>query len=192
LTVQVPDGVTAGQITVTVNGITVSSGDTLVFTPAPVAVVSSVLPDGAVAGATLPNVVVTGTRLNGAIFGFPDGATAQTKTTSDTVANLQVTALNKRGVFPLVATNEAGSSPSKVTDGNRFIVMISPDEADGPVLSVLKHSGLRPANSAAEPTNLSNQAASKVVSVLNMSLTGDPRPMRPTCGTKPTAPWPRC
>src|SRR5665213_4469289 len=41
LVVQVPSGVTAGQITVTVNGVTVSSGPTVIFTPLPMPTITS-------------------------------------------------------------------------------------------------------------------------------------------------------
>lgn len=54
LTIQVPTGVTAGQVTVTVNGVTVSSGPTLVFTPLPGPVISSITPNSAIAGTPFP------------------------------------------------------------------------------------------------------------------------------------------
>jgi hypothetical protein len=171
LVIQVPAGVTAGQLTVTVNGVTVNSGPTLVFTPYVhvLPVINSITPDGALAGTTL-TVAVIGANLAGAVLTFPAGVTvlAENVAPGGTSATLQLAALSTRGAFPLVATTTAGSSTSAVTPGNRFIVMISPDEADSRLISVLNE--VLPANGALDPTNVSNQADSQVASVLNESL----------------------
>ncbi len=133
LVVQVPTGATAGQVTVIVNGVTVSSGPALTFTPTPAPVINSLSPDGALAATVLPSVAVTGTNMTGAIFNFPSGALALARNVADTSATVQVTALSQRGVFPLVAATSAGTSTSNVTPGNHFIVMVSPDAATGPI-----------------------------------------------------------
>ncbi len=165
LVITIPTGATAGQITVTTGGTTATSGSTLVFNPSPVAVITSIYPDGIIAGTTSPNIQVTGTDFLGGTFSFPSGATATATYVGSLTASLQVTALSNRGVFPLVATTAAGTSTTAVTPGNHFIVMISPDEADGTFISVLNTAP--PSSGGTDPTDVSNQAISQVVSVLN-------------------------
>ena len=171
LVVQVPAGVTAGQVTVTVNGVTASSGPTLVFLPLPVPVIDSVTPNGAVAGTTV-NAAVTGANLLGASFSFMGGAMASATNVDPGTATLSVTALNTRGTFPLIATTAAGASTSSVTPANRFIVMISPDEADSQAFSVLNTASS--ISQGSDPTNLSDQANSAPVSVLNSAPSENP------------------
>jgi hypothetical protein len=123
------------------------------------------------------NVAVTGANLAGAMFNFPAGASASAGNVTSTSATLVVTAMtNTRGVFPLVATTSAGSSTSSLTAGNQFIVLFSPDEADGQVISVLNT--VDPISQSADPTNVSNSADSQLASVLNtvdpISQSADP------------------
>jgi YD repeat-containing protein len=165
LVVTVPTGETGGQISVTVNGVAASSGPNLVFVVTPPPVINSITPDGALAGKVIPFATVTGSNLSGAVFSFPSGATVSPKDVEDTTATLQITAMNTRGAFPLVATTSAGSSTSSVTPGNQFVVMISPDQAQSLVVSVLNTAA--PASGTPDPTAVSNQANSFVVSVLN-------------------------
>jgi YD repeat-containing protein len=176
LVIQVPAGATAGQITVTVNGVTVSSGATLVFSPLPAPVITSITPDSGIAG-TVSNATVNGENFAGAIFSFPAGATAAASNVTPASANLQVTAMpGIRGIFPLIATTSNGSSTSSLTAGNQFFVLLSPDEADTQVISVLNTAD--PISQSADPTNISNNADSPVVSVLNtvdpISQSADP------------------
>ena len=168
LTVLVPSGVISGPITVTVNGVTVSSGPSVVFTPTPAPVITSIVPDGAIAGTSIAATVV-GSDLLGATFAFSAGATASALNIGTSAATVQITALNNRGIFPLVATTVAGSSTSTVTASNHFIVMVSPDQANSSAISVLNTAD--PGTPSTDTTNVNNQAMSPLVSILN---TADP------------------
>jgi YD repeat-containing protein len=177
LTIQVPSGVTGGQMTVTVNGTTASSGPTLVFTPNALPVITSITPDGAIGGTT-SSVNVSGANLTGAAFTFNGGATAIPLSISSdgATATVQVTPLVTRGVFAMVATTPLGSSPSALSAANHFIVLSQPDEADTQVFSVLNET--IPTNAPPDPSIVSSQAESQAYSVLNEALptTGPPDP----------------
>jgi hypothetical protein len=140
-------------------------------------VITSLAPDGGLAGTVIPDVEVSGTNMVGAAFNFPAGATVVASNVTAGSATLQVTtAAGIRAIVPLIATTSAGSSTSTVTAGDHFIVLLSPDEADGPVISVLNT--VDPASQSADPTNIANAADSLAVSVLNtvnpISQSADP------------------
>jgi hypothetical protein len=123
IVIQVPLGATMGQITVTVNGVTVSSGSALVFTPIPPSVISGVSPSGAAGGQNV-TITVTGTNLYSASFYFANGLGVVTSATikgDGTGATLQAALAAASGIDNIVAVNTLGTSLTGA--GNQFTVL---------------------------------------------------------------------
>ena len=107
LVIQVPAGTTSGQITVTVNGVTVSSGPTLVFNPLPPSVISGVSPASAAGGQNV-TITVTGSNLLLASFYFANGfglVTSATVNGDGSGATLQAALANSVGTDNILAVN---------------------------------------------------------------------------------------
>jgi YD repeat-containing protein len=119
LVVQVPAGISNGQITVTVNGVTANSG-TLSFTPPPS--IASITPAYGYIGQTLSGVVVQGGNLGGATFTLSGGGTVTTVQGGDTQATLDIILGQNLGPSVLIGTNNSGSSSSVAASGDYIIV----------------------------------------------------------------------
>ena len=119
LVVQVPVGFSNGQISVTVNGVTATSG-TLTFTPPPS--ITSITPYYGYIGQTLSGVVVQGSSLAGATFTLSGGGTVTTVASTPVQATLNITLGQTPGPSVLIGANNSGSSTSQITPGNFIIV----------------------------------------------------------------------
>ena len=123
LVVQEPSGFSSGLVSVTVNGVTVTSG-TLLFTPPPT--ITSITPLYGTIGQTLTGVMVQGFNLNGATFNLSGGGAVTTVSTSSTSATLNITLGSTPGPFVLVATGLSGPSSSVPATGDYIIIYNTP------------------------------------------------------------------
>ena len=123
LVVQVPAGFTSGTVTVTVNGVTASSGS-LSFVPPPS--ITSISPLYGNIGQTLNGVVVQGFNLAGATFSLSGGGTITPVSLNSTQATVNITLGTTPGTYIMVATTSSGSSSTQTGAGNFFIVYNSP------------------------------------------------------------------
>jgi len=119
LVVQVPTGIGNGQISVTVNGVTATSG-TLTFTPPPS--ITSITPYFGYVGQTLTGVVIEGGNLAGATFTLSGGGTVTTVSSTPVAATVNITLGQTPGPSVLIATNNSGSSTSLITSGDYLVV----------------------------------------------------------------------
>jgi YD repeat-containing protein len=164
LVVQLAPGTASGPISVTVNGITATSGTLqLLGTPG----ITSVSPDGGPANKTT-TVAVTGSLFTGATFSLPGGGTVTSVViTDDSHATLQI-AGQTPGAYPIVATNSAGASNITVTPANRFYVIAEPGGAYSAGVSVLNQAWI--SADIPNPGSITPIAAqSSLVSVLNQA-----------------------
>jgi YD repeat-containing protein len=128
LVVTVPAGATSGSISVSVGPATAVSSTA--FAIAPVPVITSLNPKGAIADTAL-SVTVTGFNLTGSTFSFPPlfvppaiAIASVSINPSGTSATLNITiAAGTLGKFALVATNAFGSSNAFLTFENAFLVI---------------------------------------------------------------------
>jgi YD repeat-containing protein len=120
LVVSTPNGVTTGPVSVTVNGVTVSSG-TLNYTVPNSTSITSISPNFGFAGQTL-TIQVQGSGLTGASFAFQGGAiaVANVSISSDTQASFTARVGQLPGQFVLVAQGYNGASSSTAASGNVF------------------------------------------------------------------------
>jgi hypothetical protein len=124
LVVQLPAGFSSGLVSVTVNGVTATSG-TLLFTPPPS--ITSITPAYGDISQTVTGVIVQGTNLSGATFTLPGGGTVSPVSVNNTQATVNITLGSTMGAYALVATAPSGaSSGTAFTAGNTFIVYNSP------------------------------------------------------------------
>jgi YD repeat-containing protein len=120
LVVTMPAGFTTGQISVTVNGVTATSGE-LTFAPPPS--ITSITPPYGAAGATVSNVVIAGANLSGATFSLTGGGTITPVSVGSTQATVNITLEATLGAYALVATSPSGvATGSQLTAGNTFFV----------------------------------------------------------------------
>jgi hypothetical protein len=171
LTVTVPAGATSGQVSVTVNGVTVSSG-TLTFNVTGPPVITSITPTYGSAGQKLTGVIIQGTNLDGAQFDLNGGGLVSSVSVSSTQATVNINVGSTPGRYTLTAFGNYGASTSQLTSGNVFDVYYAPGGNFADLLvTVLNTAGPNPLI----PTG-SNQANANF-SVLN---TSGPTPLFPT------------
>lgn len=126
LVAQVPAGVTTGPVTVTVNGVTVSSG-TLVFTVPAVPTITSIAPGFGSIGQTLTGVTVQGTNLDGATFDLGlGGSISNVNIVNSNQATFNLLVGQFPGRYTLTANANNGLSSSLSTPGNTFYVFFAP------------------------------------------------------------------
>ncbi len=171
LTVTVPNGATSGQVSVTVNGVTVSSG-TLNFTVVGPPVITSITPPYGAIGQKLTGVVIQGTNLDGAQFYLLGGGFVSPVAVNSTQATVNINLGQTPGRYTLTAIGSTGASTSQLTNGNVFDVYYAPGNNTVDLLvTILNTAGPNPLI----PTG-SNQAET-AFTVLN---TAGPNPLIPT------------
>lgn len=129
LVVSVPNGVTTGPVSVTVNGTTVNSG-TLNFTVPGTPIITSVSPNSGYVGETL-TVTVQGSGLTDSTYEFLGaGAIGITgvNAVNDSSASFSATIGNVGGVFVLVGSGDSGPGSPVPTLNNTFRVFEPPGD----------------------------------------------------------------
>jgi YD repeat-containing protein len=122
LVVQIPSSFNTGQVTVTVNGVTATSGS-LAFTPPPS--ITSISPAYGALGQTLTGVVIQGANLSGATFSLQGGGTVTPVIPGNNQVTANITLGQTPGIFVLIATGGSGPSSAQATAGDSFIVFNS-------------------------------------------------------------------
>jgi YD repeat-containing protein len=125
IVVTVPTGATSGLVSVTVNGVTVSSG-TLNFTVIGPPVITSITPPYGTIGQTLTGVVIQGANLDGAQFYLNGAGFISPVSVNSTQATVNITVGQAPGRYILTAIGNNGASTSQLTSGNAFDVYYAP------------------------------------------------------------------
>jgi YD repeat-containing protein len=174
LVVTLPVGNSTGPVTITVNGVTASSGSIL-FTGLKPPTLLTVAPDGGFAGRRF-TATITGTDLSEAIFTTvpAGGAISDFGATTDFSALVGIN-VPSPGLYTVVATNSAGSSTSAPLPGNQIRILESSGETYFPL--IVLNTAAPPAGTP-DPSTVSNETAGDLVSVLNVAApppgTADP------------------
>lgn len=126
LIVTIPNGVTTGPVSVTVNGTTVTSGN-LNFTVIGLPTITSITPSFGSIGQILTGVVIQGTNLDGATFDSGGaGAVSNVNLVSSTQATVTLMLGQTVGPYVFTANGNSGISSPVPTPGNTFTVFFPP------------------------------------------------------------------
>ncbi len=164
LVVQLGAGTMSGPVSVTVNGVTATSGNLQLSTAVPA--ITSVTPDSGLSNQS-STIAVTGTHLTGSFFDLSGSGSAINAIVSDDGHATLQAPRSSPGTYAVVATNLSGSSSATVSVANRFTVISEPGSAFFEI-SVLNQGWI----SADIPTpgNLNvNSALAPTVSALNQA-----------------------
>lgn len=140
LVTKVPAGATSGQITVTVNGQTATSGQPFTVVASPVvSAISPKVTTSVSSSATVTSVQVTGVNLQGSAFTFlpafnppPLSVSSASVDPGGAAATLNVSiAAGTAGAFTVVATNGAGNSSAFPSSVNTLSVLEGEKDPDG-------------------------------------------------------------
>jgi YD repeat-containing protein len=185
LVVRVPQSASGGAVTVTVNGVTASSG-AITFTPEPVPTIASITPAFGYPGQTLSGVIVQGTNLTGASFSS-DGAIVQSTTiNSATQATLNLLLGPDPGYYALIAQTTAGASNASITANNAIYVYFPAGENVSFQQISVFNAYVPPGVDPLVPTG-SNQITGGPLSVFNAYVPAGVDPLVPTGSNQVTA-----